>query len=99
MAVGYNVRIYQHARIDGFDGNGSSEAAIFIRGVFTPALPCAQQGFFLTSSDPLFQQTLAIILTAKASGALLGNCGRGTLSTRGVRAGESGQMFRLALAH
>ncbi len=54
------------------DANGSPQAAIFVRGVFTPALPCAQQGFFLTSSDPLFQQTLAIILTAKASGASLG---------------------------
>ncbi len=54
------------------DANGSPQPAIFVRGVFTPALPCAQQGFFLTSADPFLQETLAIILTAKASGAPLG---------------------------
>jgi hypothetical protein len=54
------------------DTTGTAVPAIFVRGTFSPTLPCAQQGFFLVGSDPLFQSTLAIILSAKASGALLG---------------------------
>ena len=54
------------------DASGNAEPAIFVRGTFSPALPCAQQGFFLISGDPLLQYTLAIILTAKASGSPLG---------------------------
>lgn len=54
------------------DANGNPQAAIFVRGTFTPTLPCAQQGFFLLASDPLFAETIAIILTAKSSGTSLG---------------------------
>jgi hypothetical protein len=54
------------------DASGNAEPAIFVRGTFSPPLPCAQQGFFLINGDPLLQYTLAIILSAKASGALLG---------------------------
>lgn len=54
------------------DANGNAEPAIFVRGVFTPALPCPQQGFFLIASDPLLQETVAIIIAAKAAGTPLG---------------------------
>lgn len=55
-----------------FDASGNAAPAIFVRGTFTPALPCAQQGFFLVAADPFFQATLAIILSAKATGAPVG---------------------------
>jgi hypothetical protein len=54
------------------DTTGTPQPAVFVRGIFTPALPCAQQGFFLIASDPLFQETLAILLSAQARGAVVG---------------------------
>jgi hypothetical protein len=39
------------------DTTGTAVPAIFVRGTFSPTLPCAQQGFFLIGSDPLFQST------------------------------------------
>ncbi len=54
------------------DASGNIAPAIFVRGTFTPVLPCAQQGFFLIANDPFFQETLAIILSAKATGTPLG---------------------------
>ena len=37
------------------DTTGAAVPAVFVRGTFSPPLPCAQQGFFLIGSDPLFQ--------------------------------------------
>lgn len=54
------------------DGNGVAQAAIFVRGTFTPALPCAQQGFFIIASDPFEKETLAMLLAAKAAGTTIG---------------------------
>jgi hypothetical protein len=34
--------------------------------------PCAQQGFFLVAGDAFFQETLAIILSAKATDTPVG---------------------------
>jgi len=41
---------------------------IFVRGTFTPALPCAVQGFFLTPTDAFLNQMVATLLLAKATG-------------------------------
>jgi len=38
------------------DASGNPEPAIVVRGTFTPALPCAQQGFFLIAGDPFFSE-------------------------------------------
>ena len=46
------------------DGTGNPAPAIFVYGAFTPALPCVSQGFFLIPSDPLFSETVAIIVIA-----------------------------------
>ena len=52
--------------------NDGTNNGIYIRGVFTPALPCATQGFFLISSDPFEKETVAMLLTAKATGRNVG---------------------------
>jgi hypothetical protein len=54
------------------DTTGTPQPAVFVRGIFTPALPCPQQGFFLIGTDVFFQETLAILLSAQARGAAVG---------------------------
>jgi len=54
------------------DASGNLQPAIVVRGTFTPALPCAQQGFFLIAGDPFFDETIAILLSAKATGSPVG---------------------------
>lgn len=44
---------------------------IAVTGVFTPALPCATQGFFLLSSDAHFKESYSMLLTAKATGSAM----------------------------
>ena len=48
--------------------NDGTNNAIYIRGTFTPALPCAVQGFFLVSTDPFEKEIVGMLLLAKASG-------------------------------
>lgn len=54
------------------DSSGTAQAAIFVRGTFTPALPCAQQGFFIIASDPFEKETLAMLIAAKVAGTPIG---------------------------
>jgi hypothetical protein len=75
MAAPYTVQITEIEMNNNslyIDGSGNPQPVIVVRGVFTPALPCTQQGFFLLSTDPLFQHTLAILLAAKAAGTNVG---------------------------
>jgi hypothetical protein len=48
--------------------NDGTNNAIYVRGGFTPALPCAVQGFVFYSSDPYQKEISALLLTAKATG-------------------------------
>ena len=75
MAAPYTVQITEIEMNNNslyVDGSGIPQAVIVVRGVFTPTLPCTQQGFFLISTDPLFQDTVAILLAAKAAGTSVG---------------------------
>jgi len=54
------------------DASGNPQPAIFVRGTFTPTLPCAQQGFFLYANDPFLPETVAVLLAAKATGSPVG---------------------------
>jgi len=46
----------------------AAHAAIYVRGVFAPALPCPIQGFVLVSTDPYQKEMFSMILMAKATG-------------------------------
>ena len=75
FAAPYTVQIAQVEMNNNalyIDAAGNPEPAIFVRGTFTPALPCAQQGFFLIAGDPFFDETIAILLSAKATGSPVG---------------------------
>lgn len=48
--------------------NDGTNNAIYIRGTFTPALPCAIQGFVYYAADPFEKEMTAMIVTAKAAG-------------------------------
>ena len=42
--------------------------AIYVRGSFSPALPCPTQGFIMFPSDPLLKEVMAMLLMAKSTG-------------------------------
>lgn len=48
--------------------NDGTNNAIYVRGTFTPTLPCATQGFFVVQSDPFEKEIVAMLFTAKTSG-------------------------------
>ncbi len=50
-------------------GNSNDKVAVY--GNFTPAMGCIYSGFFLQSSDPYFNQSYAMLLLAKATGAIV----------------------------
>jgi len=53
---------------DTSSGTAYNGNAVFVRGSFSPALPCASQGFFVASTDPFEKEIMATLLLAKASG-------------------------------
>lgn len=42
--------------------------AIYVRGSFSPALPCPTQGFIMFPSDPFLKEVMAMLLMAKSTG-------------------------------
>ena len=42
--------------------------AIYVRGSFSPALPCPTQGFVMFASDPFLKEVMAMLLMAKSIG-------------------------------
>jgi hypothetical protein len=48
--------------------NDGTNNAIYVRGIFTPALPCPVQGFVYLSTDPFEKEVTSLLLTAKATG-------------------------------
>lgn len=49
------------------DGTATGNA-IYVRGSFSPALPCPAQGFVMFPSDPLLKEAMALLLMAKSTG-------------------------------
>lgn len=51
------------------DGTANANAnAIYVRGNFSPALPCPTQGFVMFPSDPFLKEVMAMLLMAKSTG-------------------------------
>ncbi len=48
--------------------NDGAANAIYVRGSFSPALPCPTQGFVMFSSDPFLKEVMAMLLMAKSTG-------------------------------
>jgi hypothetical protein len=48
--------------------NDGVNNAIYVRGTFTPPLPCPIQGFVYFAADPFEKELTAVIVTAKAAG-------------------------------
>lgn len=48
--------------------NDGTNNAIYVRGTFSPSVPCPTQGFFFLSADPFQKELSAIMLTAKMTG-------------------------------
>ena len=48
--------------------NDGTYNAMYVRGAFTPALPCPVQGFFLFPTDPYQKEVTAMLMTAKLTG-------------------------------
>jgi hypothetical protein len=48
--------------------NDGTNNAIYVRGTFTPALPCPIQGFVYFAADPFEKEMTGMIITAKATG-------------------------------
>ncbi len=51
--------------------NDGTNNAIYVRGVFTPALPCPIQGFVYFAADAFEKEMTSMIVTAKATGRTL----------------------------
>lgn len=49
------------------DGTANANA-IYVRGNFSPALPCPTQGFVMFPSDPFLKEVMAMLLMAKSTG-------------------------------
>lgn len=63
-AAQYEVRVAEIEIV-----NDGSNNAIYVRGTFTPAIPCPIQGFFITAADPFQKEIAAMLLSAKVSGS------------------------------
>ena len=48
--------------------NDGTNNAIYVRGSFTPALPCQVQGFVYFATDPFQREVTAMLLAAKSTG-------------------------------
>ncbi len=46
--------------------DGTSNKGIYVRGTFSPALPCAIQGYFVAQTDVLEREIFSVSLTALA---------------------------------
>jgi hypothetical protein len=48
--------------------NDGVNNGLYVRGSFSPTLPCPVQGFVAYAAEPYLKEVMAMLLTAKASG-------------------------------